>query len=80
MYRLAIYFAADLGTGAEALQDQIADLLRGHALASSAPTEAGYVLALAEVEEPADDDAFVEFVTEGSYRVLLGPRELLGDG
>jgi hypothetical protein len=78
MYRLAIYFDAGADE-AEELHDRLADLMREHTLAATAPGRVGYVLALAVVQQPEDDDDFVELVTEGAYRVLLGPAELLAD-
>ena len=77
MYRITVHFDAATGE-AEELQDRLAELLRDHALTSSRH-DAGYVVALAEVPQPEDDDAFLELVAADAARVVVGPPELLDD-
>jgi hypothetical protein len=74
MYRLCVYVGGELD-GATALQDCLARLL--HRRSRTAPARNGYVVTLAALPEPEDDDAFVALVTDGADRVLLGPPEIL---
>jgi hypothetical protein len=74
VYRLAIYVGDELDE-ATALQDCVARLL--HRRSRTAPRGSGYVVTLAALPEPEDDDAFIALVTDGTQRVLLGPPEVL---
>lgn len=39
----------------------------------------GYVVALGGLEEPDDDDEFVALITEGAYKLLIGPADQNGE-
>jgi hypothetical protein len=75
VHRISIFFAGTQSE-AETLQDRIAAVMDAE-LPRVDEADTGYVVALARIDEPLDDEAFVALVEAEALRILLGPADAL---
>jgi hypothetical protein len=73
MFRLSVFFYGGADE-AEELAEAFADLMLDATALERDRERLGYVVTLAAIDEPYDDDDFVALLMQGAYLALLGPK------